>query len=75
VRGARAVAERGVAFSRLAPFARLALVNGAPGLVVARHGRLLGVAGFTVAHGKIVEIDLLMDPARLADLDVSDPDD
>jgi len=71
VRGARAVAERGVAFSRLAPFARPALVNGAPGLVVARHGRLLGVAGFTVTHGKIVEIDLLMDPARLRELDLT----
>jgi hypothetical protein len=44
-------------------------VNGAAGLVVARHGRLLGVAGFTVAHGKIVEIDLLMDPVRLRELD------
>jgi RNA polymerase sigma factor (sigma-70 family) len=71
VRGARAVAERGVAFSRLAPFARPALVNGAAGLVVARHGRLLGVAGFTVRHRKIVEIALLMDPARLRELDLT----
>jgi RNA polymerase sigma factor (sigma-70 family) len=71
VRGARAVAERGVAFSRLAPFARPALVNGAAGLVVARHGRLLGVAGFTVTHHKIVEVDLLMDPARLRELDLT----
>jgi RNA polymerase sigma factor (sigma-70 family) len=71
VRGARAVAERGVAFSRLAPLARPALVNGAAGLVVARHGRLLGVAGFTVTHRKIVEIDLLMDPARLRELDLT----
>src|SRR5215216_6237869 len=72
VRGALAVAKRGVAFGRLSPFARRALVNGAAGLVVARHGRLLGVAGFTVAHGKIVEIDLLMDPARLRELDLTD---
>src|SRR5829696_5546529 len=68
VHGALAVAKRGVAFSRLAPFARRALVNGAAGLVVARRGRLLGVAGFTVARGRIVEIDLLMDPARLREL-------
>jgi RNA polymerase sigma-70 factor (ECF subfamily) len=72
VRGALSVAKRGVAFGRLAPFARRALVNGAAGLVVARHRRLLGVAGFTVAHGKIVEIDLLMDPARLRELDLTD---
>jgi RNA polymerase sigma factor (sigma-70 family) len=71
VHGALAVAKRGVAFARLAPFARRALVNGGAGLVVARHGRLLGVAGFTVAHGKIVEIDLLMDPGRLRQLEAS----
>jgi len=71
VRGARAVAERGLAFSPLAPFARRALINGAVGFVVSRHGRLLGVAGFTVIHGKIVEIDLLMDPVRLGEFDVS----
>lgn len=75
VRGALAVAKRGVAFSRLAPFARPALVNGAVGFVVARLGLLLGVAAFTVAHGKIVEIDLLMDPARLRELDLTDLDD
>jgi RNA polymerase sigma factor (sigma-70 family) len=71
LRGARAVAERGLAFSRLAPFARRALINGAAGFVVSRHGRLLGVAGFTVTHGKIVEIDLLMDPVRLGEFDLS----
>jgi len=47
-------------------------VNGAAGFVVARHSRTLGVAGFIVAHGKIVEIDLLIDPARLRELDLSD---
>jgi hypothetical protein len=31
----------------------------------------LGVAGFTVARGKIVEIDLLMDPERVGELDVT----
>jgi RNA polymerase sigma factor (sigma-70 family) len=71
VHGARATAKRGVAFSRLAGFAQHAVVNGAAGLIVARDGRLLGVAGFTVAHGKIVEIDLLMDPERLRELDVT----
>jgi RNA polymerase sigma factor (sigma-70 family) len=75
VRGALAVAERGVAFSRLARFARPALVNGAAGFVVARHDRLLGVTGFTIAHGQIVEIDLIMDPARLRDLGLTDLDD
>jgi RNA polymerase sigma-70 factor (ECF subfamily) len=58
-------------FARLARFARPALVNGAAGFVVAPRGRTVAVAGFTVAHGKIVEIDLLADPARLRELDLT----
>jgi RNA polymerase sigma factor (sigma-70 family) len=70
VRGARAVAEGALTFARLGRYARLALVNGAAG-VVARtpEGRLLAVMGFTVSHGKIVEIDILADPERLRRLD------
>jgi RNA polymerase sigma factor (sigma-70 family) len=70
VRGARAVAEGALTFARLGRYARLALVNGAAG-VVARtpDGRLLAVMGFTVSRGKIVEIDILADPERLRRLD------
>jgi RNA polymerase sigma factor (sigma-70 family) len=71
VRGARAVVEQTRIFARLAGFARPALVNGAAGFVVAPRGRPVAVAGFTVAHGKIVEIDLLADPARLRELDLT----
>src|SRR5829696_2159189 len=65
VRGARAVAQQALTFSRLAPFVQPALVNGAAGVVVAPRGRLFAVMGFTVRGGKIVEIDILADPARL----------
>jgi RNA polymerase sigma factor (sigma-70 family) len=75
LRGAPAVAEQVRTFARLAPFARPALVNGAAGFVVASRGRPLAVAGFTVAHDKIVEIDLLADPARLRQLDLTVLDD
>jgi RNA polymerase sigma factor (sigma-70 family) len=70
VRGARAVAEQARTFARFAP-GRPALVNGAAGVVVAPRGQPLAVAGFTVAHGRIVEIDLLADPARLRELDLT----
>jgi RNA polymerase sigma-70 factor (ECF subfamily) len=70
VRGAQAVLEQTRAFVPLVASARPALVNGAAGVVVARRGRPLAVAGFTVAHGQIVEIDLLADPARLRELDL-----
>jgi RNA polymerase sigma-70 factor (ECF subfamily) len=70
-RGAPAVLDQVANFARLARFARPALVNGAAGFVVAPRGRTVAVAGFTVAHGKIVEIDLLADPARLRELDLT----
>ncbi len=70
VRGARAVAEQTLTFSRLSPFVRPALVNGAAGVVVAPRGRPFAVMGFTVRRGRIAEIDVLADPARLRRLDL-----
>jgi RNA polymerase sigma-70 factor, ECF subfamily len=76
IRGARAVAEGALTFSRLAEFARVALVNGAPGILSRfRDGRPQAVLGFTVRDGKIVEIDILADPARLRQLDLPVLDD
>jgi RNA polymerase sigma factor (sigma-70 family) len=75
VRGAPSVAEQVSRFAGLAPLARPALVNGAAGFVVAPGGRPVAVAGFTVARGKVVEIDLLADPARLRELDLTVLDD
>jgi RNA polymerase sigma factor (sigma-70 family) len=71
VRGARAVAEQTLTFSRLSPFVQPSLVNGAAGVVVAPRGRPFSVMGFTIRGGKIVEVDILADPARLSRLDVS----
>jgi RNA polymerase sigma factor (sigma-70 family) len=69
LRGARAVAEQAV--KRRAQFARAALVNGTVGIVVAPRGRLLLVLGLTIEQGKISEIDVLADPARLSELDLA----
>src|SRR6266567_1826319 len=68
VRGALAVARQ---FSGRAQGARPALVNGAVGVVVARHGRLFLVLNLTVTRGKIVEINVVADPARLRQLRLS----
>jgi RNA polymerase sigma-70 factor (ECF subfamily) len=70
IRGARTVAEQSMRFAHLAGAARPALVNGAAGVVVAPHGRPYAVIGFTVRDGRIVEIDLLADPERIARLDL-----
>jgi RNA polymerase sigma factor (sigma-70 family) len=71
VRGATAVLEQVLSYAGGARFARPALVNGTAGFVVAPRGRPVAVAGFTVAHGKVVEIDLLADPERLPRIDLT----
>ena len=58
-----------------ARFARPALVNGVAGAVWAPGGRPRVLFGFKVTGGKIVEIDLIADPARLRQLDLAVPDD
>ena len=74
VRGARAVAAQAMRFRELALSAHVALVNGAVGAVVVRDGRPFSVIGMTVSGGRIVEIDIVSDPDRLARLRLSIPD-
>ncbi|MFC6886907.1 MULTISPECIES: sigma-70 family RNA polymerase sigma factor [Actinomadura] len=71
ITGARTVAEQAVTFGRLSPHARPALINGAAGVVVASRGRPLSIMAFTVTGGKVVAIDVLSDPERLARLDLA----
>jgi Sigma-70, region 4/SnoaL-like domain len=71
VRGAEAVARGTLAFSRLNLYVRPALINGAVGLVSTRGGKPFSVVGFTVRGGMITELDILADPERLRQLDLS----
>jgi RNA polymerase sigma-70 factor (ECF subfamily) len=71
VRGAQAVADQVNRFAAGARAARPVLVNGGAGFVVIRDGVPAAVAGFTVADGRVTEMDLLVDPERLAALDLS----
>jgi RNA polymerase sigma factor (sigma-70 family) len=72
VRGPQAVMAQAAAFSKLGLSSQVVLVNGNIG-VVSRlpDGRLLSVIGFTIAGGKVVEMDILADPDRLRRLDLS----
>jgi RNA polymerase sigma-70 factor (ECF subfamily) len=63
--GAAAVARQALMFSNPNAELRPALVNGAAGVVVTVAGRPFAVMGFTVAEGKIVEIDAIADPERV----------
>ncbi|RKT82919.1 RNA polymerase sigma-70 factor, ECF subfamily [Saccharopolyspora antimicrobica] len=71
VSGAQAVAEEIAGFGRNARFAEPALVNGAVGLVVAPHGRLLLALAITVEGTKIARYELIGDPARLRSLELA----
>jgi RNA polymerase sigma factor (sigma-70 family) len=73
VRGAQAVVAQAATFSKLGLSNQVVLVNGNIGLVCRLpDGRLFSVLGFTIAGGKVVEIDILADPDRLSRLDLSD---
>src|SRR6187397_2780673 len=71
VRGAAVWAKQAVAFGQLARIVRPALVNGAIGVVMAPRGRLVRALTFKIANGKITEIEVIGDPARLGELDLS----
>jgi RNA polymerase sigma-70 factor (ECF subfamily) len=64
VRGAAAVAGRAFPFTRIAQVTLPALINGAVGLVTAADGR-------PVTGAKIVAIDLIDDPRRIAEADLA----
>ena len=73
LRGAEAVAGHTATYAKLYPFVRRAIVNGAAGAIVVPDGRLFSVMAFTVTNGKITQIDALVDPERLAQLDLTLP--
>jgi ketosteroid isomerase-like protein len=67
VRGAAQVAS---VFHGRARGATHVLIDGEPGAAWAVAGKVRAAFVFTVEQGKICEIELIMDPARLAELDV-----
>jgi RNA polymerase sigma factor (sigma-70 family) len=75
LRGAAAVARQALAFSQPGLLTVPALINGTPGIISSRDGQPFSVIGFTVTAGKITEIDILLDPDRLQQLDLSALDD
>jgi RNA polymerase sigma factor (sigma-70 family) len=71
VRGAENVAGRAKSFSQLGLVVRHALVNGAPGWVSWLDGQVFAVAALTQHDGRIRTMDILLDRARLAGLDLT----
>jgi len=71
IRGREAVTAQAMVFRNLAGGARRALVNGSAGVVVFASGRPYAVVGIGFGRGRITELDFLVDPERLARLDLS----
>ena len=71
LRGAREVASGAISFQTLGYIGRRALVNGAPGVVTFADREPYAVLGFTIARGRIVELDILGDRDRLRRLDLT----
>jgi RNA polymerase sigma-70 factor (ECF subfamily) len=70
LRGAEVVARSAVTYANPAATLVPVLVNGEAGVAVLVDHRLLAVMGFTIRGGRVVEIDNLGDPDRLAALDL-----
>jgi RNA polymerase sigma factor (sigma-70 family) len=71
IRGARTWAKGAIAFSHLAHAAQAMLVDGMVGLVWAPKGQTSRVLRFTISRGKIVEAEVIAEPARLQKLELS----
>ena len=75
VRGAENVARRAMSASqRDGLVVRPALINGAAGWVSVLDGELYAIGALTLQNGRITTMDILLDPARLARLDLTDFD-
>jgi RNA polymerase sigma-70 factor (ECF subfamily) len=72
VHGAQPVAEQAMSFRRFADSATRVLVNGIPGGVAWEpDGSPFAVLAITVRGGRIIRIDVLADPERLGQLDLT----
>jgi RNA polymerase sigma-70 factor (ECF subfamily) len=71
VRGAEAVASQAQTYSQLRLVVHPVLINGAVGAVALHDGRPFSIGAVTVRDGKIVELDFITDPERLAQLDLT----
>lgn len=73
LRGAAAVAREALTYTSTARIAQIVLVDTSMGFVVAPYGRLRIAIRCTVSNGKISEMDVIVDPARLRRLKVAVP--
>jgi len=71
IRGAVNWAKTVIAFSRLARFVQLVLINGSPGLVLAPRGQLSRAGSFKIVDNRIIEVEVIANPKRLRELELA----
>jgi RNA polymerase sigma factor (sigma-70 family) len=73
LRGASTWAPQLIALSRglEARFAQPAIINGSVGVIFAPRGTLLRALTFTITNGRVMRVETIGDPARLAALDIA----
>jgi len=74
VRGAENVARRAMAASQLGLDVRPALINGAAGFISLLDGEIFAIVALTLRNGRVTTMDILLDRARLARVDLTDLD-
>ena len=71
IHGALNFAKGAVTFSQMAGMVEPMLVNGAVGLVWAPEGKASRALSFAIRDGKIAEVEIIAEPARLRDLELA----
>jgi RNA polymerase sigma-70 factor (ECF subfamily) len=69
--GAENVARSALFWAQVDLTMRRALVNGAAGMVTFRDGKPFSICAITARDGRIMELDFLADPERIAQIDLS----
>jgi RNA polymerase sigma factor (sigma-70 family) len=72
IHDAESWAKQAVQSARGARLARLAMVEGSVGLIVAPRGRLFRVLRFTYANGRIASLEVIGDPERLQAVEIAE---
>jgi RNA polymerase sigma-70 factor, ECF subfamily len=71
IRGARTWASQAIVFGRMARSLQSMLVDGSVGVILAPRGRLIRALNVTIAGDRIVQLEIIGDPARLRQLDLA----
>jgi RNA polymerase sigma factor (sigma-70 family) len=74
VSGAQTVARRAMSASQFGLVARPALINGAAGWISLLDGEVFAIAALTLQNRRIKTMDIILDPTRLASLNLKDFD-